>query len=230
MQHLILLHGALGCSQQLGPLELALCNRFQIHRFNFSGHGGLNFSSEFSITVFVNELKYYIGNNIGTQQKVNIFGYSMGGYIAMQLCYLYPGYIQQLITLGTKWDWNATTALQESQQLNAAVIQERFPAFAEQLALRHGADNWKLLLEKTAAMMLELGNCPGITAQALQAVNIPVLLLRGEQDKMVSAAETLATALNLKHGSHQTLPGCKHPLEQVNLQLLENEIYTFLNN
>lgn len=43
MQHLILLHGALGSKDQLQPLATALERHFQVHIFNFSGHGGRPF-------------------------------------------------------------------------------------------------------------------------------------------------------------------------------------------
>ena len=44
MQHLILLHGALGSKEQLQPLATTLQNTFHVHSFNFSGHGGRPFA------------------------------------------------------------------------------------------------------------------------------------------------------------------------------------------
>ena len=47
---LILLHGALGSSDQLKNLSEALENEgFSVFTFNFSGHGGAGFNDDFGI-------------------------------------------------------------------------------------------------------------------------------------------------------------------------------------
>jgi pimeloyl-ACP methyl ester carboxylesterase len=83
MQHLILLHGALGHANQLHPLA-DLLKTYHVHTLNFSGHGGTPMSNaSFSIPLFAEEVRQYIRqNNLG---NVAIFGYSMGGYVAMYL-------------------------------------------------------------------------------------------------------------------------------------------------
>lgn len=81
MQKIILLHGAIGCSEQLMPLSKSLTDTgFETFTFNFSGHGKSNFKSNFSIEQFSDELHNFITEN--NLIKPNIFGYSMGGYVA----------------------------------------------------------------------------------------------------------------------------------------------------
>ena len=61
MKHLLLLHGAVGSKDQLQPLADLLKNDFNIHTFNFSGHGGKPFTEEqFSIRAFAAELNEYL--------------------------------------------------------------------------------------------------------------------------------------------------------------------------
>ena len=80
MQHLLLLHGAIGAKDQLEELEKSLQDKFIVHRINFSGHGGETFSDKpFSISLFADEvLNYLSSQNI---EQASIFGYSMGGYV-----------------------------------------------------------------------------------------------------------------------------------------------------
>ena len=89
MQHLILLHGAIGAKQQLEPLSNALSPQFNIHLINFPGHGGRAMpASAFSIELFASDvLGYMKENNI---EQANVFGYSMGGYAAVYLAKHHP--------------------------------------------------------------------------------------------------------------------------------------------
>src|SRR6185436_6771769 len=81
---ILLLHGAIGSKNQLTPLLPFLNKEFDIHTLNFPGHGGDEISDEpFSISYFAGEvLKYFDQKNISS---LYIFGYSMGGYVALYL-------------------------------------------------------------------------------------------------------------------------------------------------
>ena len=84
MQHLLLLHGAIGSKEQLFPLAKVLREKYTVHTLNFTGHGGENIPEEpFSIELFAKDvLRYMDQHNI---EHTSLFGYSMGGYVAMYL-------------------------------------------------------------------------------------------------------------------------------------------------
>jgi len=84
MQPIILLHGALGSANQLQPLAEALESNFEVHTFNFSGHGGRPFGNkQFSISLFSEQINEYM--QVSGISRAPVFGYSMGGYAAMYL-------------------------------------------------------------------------------------------------------------------------------------------------
>lgn len=156
MKHLLLLHGAIGAKDQLASLSAKLEKDYQVHSLNFNGHGGeIPSSDTFSISSFATDvLNYLQQNNI---QQAAIFGYSMGGYVAMYLARHYPQTVTAICTLGTKFYWDEVVAAKETKMLNPAVIEEKVPAFAEQLQKRHSVSAWKEVLEKTKALLIQLG-------------------------------------------------------------------------
>ena len=88
MNSLLLLHGAIGAKDQLQPIAEQLKNTFDVHTLNFSGHGGEPMPSSFSIEQFAGDVLLFLKqNNIS---KTNIFGYSMGGYVALYLAKHHP--------------------------------------------------------------------------------------------------------------------------------------------
>jgi pimeloyl-ACP methyl ester carboxylesterase len=227
MQHILLLHGALGSRDQLVPLSQALQDKFHTHSFNFSGHGGRPFPADpFSIPLFSNEiLEYMQQNNIS---QASIFGYSMGGYAAMYLANHHPEKVNTLITLATKYHWDEKTAAKEVKMLDATTIQEKIPAFAAQLQQRHASNDWKELLDKTKQLLLGLGNNNALQAEDYTSITTPSLLLLGDRDKMVSLDETVAVYKQLSSAQLGILPGTPHPLEQVNITLLTQLITDFI--
>ena len=147
-QHLLLLHGAIGSKQQLQELADILEDKYIVHTISFSAHGGTHISEEpFSIELFAEEvLNYLQENNIA---QTTVFGYSMGGYVALYLAKYYPQKINKVITLATKFYWDEEIAAREIKMLDADLIQKKLPAFAQQLQQRHAPQDWKIVLEKT---------------------------------------------------------------------------------
>lgn len=224
---LILLHGALGSKDQLEPLRL-LFNDPKALSMNFSGHGGLPLAqAEYDILRFVDDVIALMDEQ--GMKKVNIFGYSMGGYVALKLAQLHPGRVNRIFTLGTKFDWTPESAAREVRQLDPQKIAEKVPQFARALELRHTPEDWKAVLSKTAKMMLELGNGAAMTEIDFQSIKHPVAIGIGTADLMVSLQESKTVAGALPNGRLEVFEGFKHPIEQVDVGHLFQRISAFFN-
>lgn len=228
MQHLILLHGALGSKDQLQPLATALEHHFQVHTFNFSGHGGRLFPDKnFSIPLFSEQIDEYM-QETGISQAA-VFGYSMGGYAAMHLARQFPPKVTRLITLATKFHWDEKTTAREVKMLDGKTIQEKVPAFAAQLQQRHAPNDWLVLLEKTSQLLTDLGKQNTLQLEDYATITTPCLVLLGDRDKMVTLDETMAVYKQLPNAQCGVLPGTPHAFEQAPLALLAQLITNFVN-
>ena len=91
--HLILLHGALGCKDQLSDLKSRLNSDYDVHTLNFEGHGGVASDKSFAIDLFTqNVLDYCQSNGL---KSVSLFGYSMGGYVALNLALKHSNVVKE---------------------------------------------------------------------------------------------------------------------------------------
>jgi pimeloyl-ACP methyl ester carboxylesterase len=226
MENLLLLHGAIGAKDQLEPLKEKLKSKFNLHSLSFSGHGGEPMPEAFSIEVFANDvLNYLKQNNIDC---INIFGYSMGGYVALYLAKQHPQKIKKVFTLATKFAWTPDIAQKEIRMLDAAKIEEKVPSFAKILAHRHAPHDWKILLKKTADMMIGLGNRNSLTLMDLEMITCPCIVSVGDDDNMVTLDETKEMASHLKNGELHIFPDMLHPIEKVDVNALAKEITAFL--
>lgn len=215
MKHLLLLHGAIGIKDQLEPLAKLLGEHYRVSFLNFSGHGGTAMPEAFSIPLFAEEVVAWLKQN--KIDRIDIFGYSMGGYVAMYLAVHYPAFVNKIATLGTKYNWSPETAKKEVGLLNPEVIETKLPKFAAQLQQKHLPNNWKIVLQKTATMLLQMGENPPLQKKDFETMEHEVLLLAGDRDKMVTLEETIDTYKLLKAGCLCVLPSTPHPIELLNI-------------
>jgi len=224
MKTIILLHGAIGAADQLETLIPFLKghDEFNVLTLNFSGHGNVVFQADFGIEQFALELEDFITRN--KLEQPNVFGYSMGGYVALYLAKMKPKLLGNIITLGTKFNWTPEIAEKEITMLDAKTISQKVPKFAEALKVRHGKD-WETLLQRTSQMMIALGN--ENLLKDFSAIENKILIGLADKDSMVSLDETVAAYKQIKNGSMFMLPATKHPIETVNLKLLAKIITEF---
>lgn len=221
---IVLLHGALGISRDLEPIAGFLEEKgFKTFSFNFSGHGtGASEPSEFRIDLFARDLDNFLKQN--SIQNPVIFGYSMGGYVALyHKANFEDSPIKMIFTYGTKFNWTESAVMKELPMLDSDHLQEKFPGFVENLKEKHG-ERWKQLLRSTAHMMQNLERIDGLTKEDMSEVDIPVFLILGDQDRMVTTEETNLAQSWLYHSQVKTLSHSKHELERSNLREMANII------
>ena len=162
--------------------------------------------------------------------NVTIFGYSMGGYVALNLALIAPTKINKIITYGTKFEWSPEIALQETKQLNSEIILEKIPKFASYLETVHEVNDWKMVLEKTSKMMLNLGDSPVLNADNLKDLNCPVLIMSGEKDTMVTTKESEKFASYIPNSKSKEIEGFVHPILQNDASVFSSLIREFIES
>ncbi len=226
--HLLLLHGALGAQSQFGPWLPLLQGHFQLHTLDFEGHGTQPFAGRpFAIAHFAENLENYI--EARGLQSLHVFGYSMGGYVALYLARRRPDLVGSIFTWATKLDWHPQGAVHEAKMLDVATILEKVPKFAQMLQARHHGNDWQQHLALTAAMMLQLGNEPALTHDDIAAVTAPVRMGIGDRDTMVTLEETIAAYRQLQQGQLIVLPHTPHPIEKIDPAYICKEIIAYFS-
>lgn len=222
--HLLFLHAALGIASDLEPLMTIFKERgYQTHTFTFSGHGkDAAVTEEFRIDLFARDLDHYLATH--SLNEVIVIGHSMGGYVALyHKANFENSPLKMIFTYGTKFNWSENAVLKELPMLNPEHIESNFQSFANLLQTKHGP-KWKHILRSTAHMMQNLERLDGLTREDLADIDIPVILMLGDHDRMVSSEETLLTKSWLPHAKVKTISHSKHELERSNLREMVDAI------
>jgi pimeloyl-ACP methyl ester carboxylesterase len=217
---LYLLHGALGAADQLLPLERSLAATHDVRRMELAGHGTTPLGDRpFTIESFAAQLLERL--DADGVERADVFGYSMGGYVALVLALQHTDRVRRIVTLGTKFEWTPEVAAREAGRLDAAKIRTKVPQFAEQLEERHAlAGGWEQNLSSTASLLADLGDRPRLTGNSFARLSTSVCIGVGDRDVTVSVEESARVSRQLGAGSLMVLPNTPHPLDQVDHALL----------
>jgi pimeloyl-ACP methyl ester carboxylesterase len=219
---LILLHGALGSAKEFEKVKHILSPDFNVYTLDFNGHGLNSEFTNFYIDGFSDDLKDFVTQN-GLDQPF-VFGFSMGGYVALYTEYREHGTFSSIVTLGTKFDWNPTTIEREAKYLDPKLVLKRSPDFAEYLSEIHGDVAWEENMQRTADLMLKLGKDAMLDKSVLETIALPIVIGRGDMDKMVSEEESQFVADALPNGEYKELVSTKHPMYAVDPERLASFI------
>ncbi len=227
MTQLLLLHGALGSKAQFDTIQPVLQQHgFSTDAINFAGHGGFAIPLQgYNFNVFANDILQYA--DVNKIEKLNLFGYSMGGYAALYFAKLHPGRVNRIATLNVKFNWDPLSTQKEIGLLNAEKMIEKVPSYAEKLMYQHGLNIWKQVLQSTADMMEKLSKDFVLTQEDFKQIKMPVLLGVGDKDTTTSISETFDVYKTLPDARLWVLPDTLHPFDRIHPAVLALELERF---
>jgi pimeloyl-ACP methyl ester carboxylesterase len=222
---IVVLHGALGSAHQFKPLLASMDRPARI--MEFLGHGDtVDVDRDWTIDLYVDQLEAWL--QAESLSSTHIFGYSMGGYVALTLALRRPDLVNRIVALGTKLEWSVEQAEREVRLVDVDTIIEKVPRFAEDLERRHGKDRWQSVVRKTAALMVDLGRRPRLSIEGMSSMSAAVRYMIGDRDEMVSLEETRSYYAATAGAEFAVLPATRHPIEKVRTELIAWHVMDFL--
>jgi len=221
MQKILLLHGALGSPNDFDPIAIELKKAGWLPVSPcFAGHGKTPFENKMTIEGLSQQVKNIIADQ-GLEQSP-ILGYSLGGFIALKLAA--EKFIEgPVITLATKIGWTEESAKREAANCVPEKLSEKVPQYYQHLMQTHTF--LPELLDQTRDLLLQM---PFEPVPEPTNIRNPVLLLRGELDKLVNQMETELYCSKLAKARLEVLPATAHALSTVDSGVLVAHVGAFI--
>ncbi len=224
--HILFLHGALGTQAQFRPWGELLEKDFTVHLLDFEGHGSRPMADRpFRISHFAENVAGYLAEN--GLKGMDMFGYSMGGAVALYLAKTEPELVGRIFTFATKFDWNPESASHEVKFLNPDQILEKVPNFAKTLETAHMASDWREVLARTRDMMLHLGRENPLKDGDFQSITNTVRIGLGDRDNMVTLEESIGAYRKLPEAQLFIMPDTPHPVDKIDIKRIVQSIREF---
>jgi pimeloyl-ACP methyl ester carboxylesterase len=160
-------------------------------------------------------------------QETDVIGYSFGGTVAQQLARMAPDRVRRMALVGTSCGWGSVPPEARALALISTPLRYYSRIYFEQTSYlldgRSNGGDGARLREQADARLRQPPSLIGYTQQFLAGstwsslhwlptVNVPTLVVAGERDMLVPAANGLVLARHLPRSRLHILPGEGHLL------------------
>ena len=184
---LILLHGGYGTTDMFGPVREAIAQDRQTIGVELQGHGHtadidrpLRFQSMADDIAGLIDLLGF--------EKVDLFGYSLGGGVALRTAIQYPGKVRKLILVSTPfkqagWFPEVLVGMHSQQEPAAAEQMKHTPLYEIYSRIAPRPQDWPLLVGKTGRLLSQEYDW----GDEISKIQAQTLLVYGDHDSISPA-------------------------------------------
>ena len=188
---LLLLHGAFSTAEGWGSIVPSLAKTRQVIVVELEGHGHTkDLERPLSIHQMAEDAAGLV-KQLGIKQ-VDVFGYSMGGFVGLDLAAKHPELVRRLATIGSAAGPVKETMDPANFALMSSITPENFnaPQITDPYTkVAPDPSRWPIFVKKVIAMIL---SSPGIPDDQLKGIKSEVLIMGGDRDafKLESLVDT----------------------------------------
>jgi 2-hydroxymuconate-semialdehyde hydrolase len=199
---------------------------------------------QYSVNVWVEHMINFIETmNLG---KVSIIGNSMGGALALHIANRRPDLVKKLILMGSvgiefpiteELDavWGYTPSIENMKKIIGILSND--PSMAENdnlVKMRYEASIQEGFQESYSAMFppprQRHVNALALTEEQLRAIEVPVLLIHGREDRVIPLEKTSWKLSRIIPNAHlHVFPNCGHWVQIEKTELFIGQVMEFLN-
>jgi pimeloyl-ACP methyl ester carboxylesterase len=206
---LLVLHGGLGTLQDMNVLLPALSKQFMLLGIDSRGHGKSTMGTHrLTYERIQKDVELVLQHlNINT---LSILGFSDGGIVAYRLGALSKLKINKIVTIGAYWHYkNTDTVRKLFKSLAAKSHEDEFAAAHSLYQSLNPEPNFDYLLNSLVKMWLDPG-ASGYPSFNLQRYTNPLLIIRGDNDHLVSRQVVVELADLMPNASLLNVPFAGH--------------------
>lgn len=178
---LLLLHGGLGQIEMFGPNLNALAKGRQVIGVDLQGHGRTSLGDREISLVDMGDDMAAILKKLG-YEKVDVFGYSLGGGVAFRFAAQHPEMVRRLtlVSAGYAQDGFYPEMLPMQAQVGAGMADamKETPMYKSYVAVAPHPEDFPKLLDRMGAYMRK----PYDWSEDVKKLTMPVLLVYGDSD------------------------------------------------
>ncbi len=223
---MLVMHGALGSTElETDRLVRTWERRFRVYALDFAGHG------RSAPVEGVPTWETYLGNAITACDALDIrgaavFGFSMGGAIALHLALARPDRVGRLAVHGVNVQWDAAEVEAMVGPMDLDRMEQEHPFWARRLADVHG-DRWRALVAQLAAFTRKLPD-QHLADADLARISCPTLVSTGDRDRFFDLRHAVGVYRAIPGAHLQVLPEVDHPIQTVDAPSFASGVARFL--
>ena len=206
---LLLLHGGFGTMEEFNAILPYLDREYKIIGIDSRGQGKSTLgSSQLTYRQIQNDVERVLEHlNI---QTLSIIGFSDGGIVAYRLASQSSLNINKLVTIGADWNNRNLEFVKDIfLEITAESWRKKFPETYEAYQRLNPEPDFKRLTQSIVHMWLDNGES-GYPNGSVKDISCPLLIVRGDDDHLVSARSLTELSELVEHSTLLNIPFAGH--------------------
>jgi pimeloyl-ACP methyl ester carboxylesterase len=223
---LLYLHGALGTKEQFTPYIERFPERTQF-LIDFPSHGRSTLDASSISTKWLAEQTLKMLDHWHVE-KIDIIGYSLGGYVGLEMAVMHPHRIRSVVSHAMKFYWTPESISASLNDLQPDVLKAKSEKAHVALSKMHEANGLERTMELSRKLIENFASY-GIDTSLIKESAVPVLLSVGDRDELVSLSEILKLyqELGYERSSLAIHPNTRHQFHFLSPDSFERAIRQF---
>lgn len=228
---LVVLHGALGSTRlETDRLIRHWEARFRVVGIDLEGHGASGDVPGETEAPRTPDWHAYVDNVRAVLDALHLppaslFGFSMGGGVALAAALAMPGRFTRLAVHGVNVQWSDAEVEPMIGPMEPARLRRDHPFWAQRLEDTHGP-RWPALADRIARFTRRLPD-DRLEDAHLATLQVPVWISHGDRDRFFALEHPLHLLRVLPDARLSVLPGVDHPIQSLDATDLARRIEAF---
>ncbi|PHM38675.1 acyl-CoA esterase [Xenorhabdus mauleonii] len=224
---LIFLHGGLSDIETFNRLANHFGNTYQLIGIDSRGQGKSTLGKENLTYKRIQQDVEAIIRHLGLK-KYSIIGHSDGGIVALRLAAAGTIPVDKMVVIGTHWTLQENDPMKEiTKQVTAEGWRAMLPDTYESYQRLNPQADFNKLIEVLVSMWLDTSE-NSYPNEAIRQITCKLLVIRGDNDKLVSRINSAELAENVAHSCLLNIPFLGHSPHEENPEMLIPFLTKFL--
>lgn len=225
---LVMLHGGLGSLDDFSRMPTWINESFYVLGVDFRGHGKSSRGSRpLTYAQYERDVRA-LAQHLGIS-RYSLLGLSDGGIVGLRLA-AFESNVEALVTIGAQWRMSKDDPTYDMYAgATADAWAERFPAARSRYTALNPTGNFRSLVTSCVQLWTDLSDS-GYPGEAIRTISCPTLIMRGDSDSLLSAAEAINARERISGASFANIPFCGHNVLQRPNSIVDEIVRDFLGN
>jgi pimeloyl-ACP methyl ester carboxylesterase len=225
---LLFLHGGFGNLEDFNSILPDLDKEFKVIGIDSRGQGKSTLGSQALTYEQIQKDVERVLEHLNID-KLSIIGFSDGGITAYRLASLTSLNIEKLVTIGSRWHLKSTESTKEIfSRITGESWKKKFPATYDAYQKLNPEPNFDLLAQSIVKMWLD-PNSSGYPNEAVTNISCPLLIVRGDDDHLVSKSAVVELSELVKNSRLLNIPFAGHAAFEDQQEIFMISLNEFLN-
>ena len=225
---LLLLHGGFGTMEDFNSILSSLADKFYITGIDSRGQGKSTLGKQ-KLTYERIQLDAEAVLQYLHIDKPTIIGFSDGGIVAYRLASCSSLPIEKLVTIGSRWSENDALLTKELfLRITPDSWKAKFPDMYHHYQLLNPEAEFNFLTTAIKNMWLDTTSS-GYPGEQVKKINCPTLIVRGDNDHLLSRKSAAELAARIKNTTLLNIPVAGHVAFRDQPEIFKRVLNPFLN-